>query len=668
MVPAMWLFLPLACSPSPTAPGDRPGPAPVAPSHAGTRPAQRLTRVEVDRVLRALTGRDADVASTFPPEVSAWGFDNQAAAQETTAAHVEALEAAVDDLATQLLSDEDESTRTFVLQGEGPGVSYAGDGRAEDEVYLLFDGSLSGALSLDDDGVYDLRVVVAGESDASGPPILEIEQDGVVIASVAVEGRAYTEVAVATTLSRGLHTTTLRIANPSTTTPRRVLGVDRLELSGPRRPQQGRSAVWHRLVPCAWDGAPDGACRDRVIRDFGRLAWRRPLTDDDVAFLRRLAEAVEADGGAADEALVAAIRAILLSPEFLFRLERSPAPGEEDRALDGYEVATRLAAFLWSSTPDEALLDAAEDGSLLTDAGLDAQVDRMLRDPRSVSLVEDLAGQWFDLRDVALVAPDPATFPDFDEALRASMTEELRLLSDAFFRGDADLRWLVETDESFVDERLAAHYGVEARGRGFSPTWTGRLGLTGTAAFLATHARPTRASAVSRGRWVLENLLCDAPPPPPPTVNMSTTFAPVDGSVRDQEEALRGEQPCASCHETMDAIGFALGGFDAIGAERREDELGWPIDTAVVVDGVPIADQAALAGLLAGDPRLPRCAARQTLTFALGRPLDPADDPVVDAITAEFVADRQTFDVLARAIARSAPFRRKGAAEAGGGE
>lgn len=669
----MWLYTLLACNPDPdrSSPGGPSDLLPPGPAHAGTRPAQRLNRVELERTLRALTGLELDVASAFPPDEVAWGFDNQAAALQTTVAHLEALEGVVDRLASELLADKDESDRTFVVQGEGPGVTYAGDGRThDDQSYLLFDGSLSAAISLEDDGVFELAVRVGGEADASGPPILEIEVDGEVVASEAIEGRALRDVAVSLSLDQGLHGVTLRIANPSPagSTPRRVLGVDLLALSGPRDPEVGRSAVWERLVPCALDGAPDPACRERALQDFAHLAWRRPPSPEDLAFLVGLAETVEADGGTPGEALVAGIRGILLSPDFLFRLERSPAPGEADRALDGHEVAARLAAFLWSSTPDEALLDAAAAGSLLTEEGLDAEVRRMLRDRRSVSLVEDLAGQWFDLRDVALVAPDPTTFPDFDEALRASMAEELRLLSDAFFRGDADLRWVVETDETWIDERLAAHYRVDDPGRGFVSTYTGRVGITGTAAFLATHARPTRASAVSRGRWVLENLLCDAPPPPPPAVNMAMAFTPVDGSVRDQEEAIRGEGSCAACHASMDAIGYALGGFDAIGAARVEDELGWPVDTAVTLDGEAIEDQAALAAFLANDPRLPRCAAEQTLTFALGRPLDPADDPVVDAVTAEFVAGGSTFEALATAIVRSAPFRRKGAAGTGGVE
>jgi hypothetical protein len=659
----MFLLTLLACRPD-AGPSPRGvPPEPIAPGHAGNRTLQRLNRSQFQRTLRDLTGLDRDFAAGMPPDESAFGFDNLGAALSLSVGHLEAIEAVVDELATELLSEKDEATRTWEVQGEGPGVSYSGDGTVFGGTsYLLFDGTLSATLPLEGDGEFQLVVVAAGE-EASGAPVLEIEVDGAVVATEELLDRSFRDVVVDLDLEEGLHVVTLRIANPSAAgaSPRRTVGIDRLMLTGPMRPEVGRTPVWRKLVPCAPDGDPSPACQEQVFRDFGLRAWRRPLTDDDLAWVRALADATYAAGGTADESLVAGLRGLLLAPEFLFRVEALPEAGESERALDGYEVGARLAAFLWSSTPDDELLAAAADGSLLRDDGLDAQVERMLDDPRARSLVDDLAGQWFDLRDVALVAPDAVMFPSFDEALRDSMREELALLSEAWLLGDRDLRWVVETDETWIDERLAEHYRVPfgAGDTGFVPVYTGRIGITGTAGFLTTHARPARASAVSRGKWVLENLLCDAPPPPPPTVNMMMNFEPVEGSVREQEETLRGEGSCQACHASMDAVGFSLGGFDAVGAARSTDELGWPVDTAVVLDGIALADQADLAAYVANDPRLPRCAVEQTLTFAVGRPVDDADDPVIDALTEAFVADGSTFEALAKVVVRSAPFRRR---------
>lgn len=649
----MWTLALLGCHPDPAG---RPAPDPSArPGHAGARPIQRLNRVELDHALRELTGLDRDFAAGFPPDELAWGFDNQAEALVVTTAHLDALERVTDDLAAELLVDGHESTRTTAIQGEGPGVSYAGDGQEVADGYVLVDGSVSATVTVVDDGAYELLVFVAGEGGAE----LELTLDGEAVLEGEVDSRGWTRLSTTFPLAIGPHVLTARIANPGVG---RRLGVDQFVLTGPTDPEVGRSALWRRWVTCAPQGDPDAACAERVLRDLGERAWRRPLDDADLRWLFRLEDAAFDAGAPADEALVTAIRGVLLAPEFLYRPEAPPAADAADRPLDGYELATRLAAFLWSSIPDDELLAAARAGDLDHPDGIALQVRRMRADPRAAALVEDLGGQWFDLRDVPLTSPDPTVFPAFDDALRASMEEELRRMSAAFFLGDRDLRWLVTTDESFVDARLAEHYrvGGVAPADGFVLTGTGRAGITGTAAFLTVHARPTRASAVSRGKWVLENLLCDAPPPPPPSVDQSLQLDAPSGSVREQEEAIRSSAACQACHASMDAVGFSLHGFDGTGEVRAEDELGWPIDDAVVWDGRALVGGVELAGLVADDPRLPRCAARQTLTWALGRPLDPDDDPVLDDVTARFVAGGSTFDALALAVATSAPFRRRG--------
>jgi hypothetical protein len=365
------------------------------------------------------------------------------------------------------------------------------------------------------------------------------------------------------------------------------------------------------------------------------------LSTDDVAWAVAFYDAALDAGETASWSLQYAFRAILLAPDFVYYVEIDPVGDETVRALDAFEVADRLATFLWSSLPDQELIDAAADGSLLAEGGIEAQTARMLADERSIALVDSLAAQWFDIDTLESFAPDPYLYPMFNVDTSRSMQTEMRLVADGFFRGTDDLRTLLLREESWIDFRLSQLYGVTFPGddETFVLASTGRTGLLGTAGWLAAHSRADAPSAVRRGKWVLESLLCDGPAPPP--ADVVDSFEPVEsgGSIRQQEEALRGDAYCQGCHATMDPIGFVLYGYDAVGMERDVDEFGYPIDPNVIVE--------------------------ITMTYATGRGMrvGPSDVEDVDDIATareQFEAGGLRFAELVNAIVTSEPFRYRG--------
>jgi len=339
-------------------------------------------------------------------------------------------------------------------------------------------------------------------------------------------------------------------------------------------------------------------------------------------------------------------------------------PDPTPRPLDDWELASRLSFFLWSSTPDDALLSLAEQGVLRDPSVLLAQVDRMLADPKAAALVDTLGVEWLYLAAVDESSPDADTFPTFGEPLRASMKAELALFTADVLLSDRSMLDLVTSTETFVDPALATHYGIAPpSASGFARvSLPDRPGIFGRAGWLTAVSYPTRTSPVRRGKWVLENLMCEAPPPPPPGV---VAALPADGedtgvtaSIREQFEQHRADPACAGCHIPMDGIGFGLEGFDAIGRSRAVDEYGNPIDASgSLATGASFVGPSELSRMLAADPKVPRCMTQKVFTFALGRPPRVEDLDYLEAIQAEFAANGHTFRALARAIVRSEPFR-----------
>jgi hypothetical protein len=425
-----------------------------------------------------------------------------------------------------------------------------------------------------------------------------------------------------------------------------------------------REPVQKRLILSAADLPPvDPAEQERercyqILRAFADRAYRRPVTHEELLRLLRFVESAQKSGAGADNGLRTALRAILVSPHFLFRVETSE-PGREDFAL-----ANRLSYLLWSSMPDEELFRHAARKTLRQRKVLSAQVRRMLRDPKLRALAENFASQWLQTRALRDIAPDPDRFPAFDEALRSAMLQESECFFDAIVRGDRSILEFLDADYTFVNERLANHYGFAGvHGDAFrrvSLAGTPRGGVLTQAGVLTIASNPTRTSPVKRGKWILENIL-GAPPPPPPAGAgdlRDDQRSPLSGSLRQRLEQHRANPDCASCHRRMDPLGFGLENFDAIGAWRdRAGELA--IDAAgTLPGGASFNGPVELRALLKARPEaFTRCLAEKMLTYALGRGLDQYDRRAVDDIVRKTVRRDYRVSALILAIVASEPFQ-----------
>ena len=429
-----------------------------------------------------------------------------------------------------------------------------------------------------------------------------------------------------------------------------------------------------RLFVCqpAIDPAGGEACLRTIFSTLARRAYRRPATEADVETLLAFYRDARADEGSADAGMRAAVERLLVDPEFLFRIETDPpdaAPGTPYRISD-LELASRLSFFLWSSIPDDELLDLATAGRLGEPDVLDGQIRRMLADERSHALIENFAGQWLQLRKLRNAVPDSATYTAFDENLREAMWRETELFLAHELREDRPVVNALRADYTFVNERLARHYGIPdvygVHFRRVDYPDRRRGGLLGHASLLTITSYANRTSPVVRGVWLLENFLGTPPAPPPPDV---PSLPDADGgdvplSVRARLEQHRSNAVCASCHNKIDPLGFALEEFDAIGRWRETSGAGTPFDTGVPIDAsgtlVDGTEVHGLAGLrdviLSREDQFLETVTEKLLTYALGRTLEPHDMPVVRRISRRTAADELTWSGLVAAVAKSTPF------------
>ena len=435
---------------------------------------------------------------------------------------------------------------------------------------------------------------------------------------------------------------------------------------------RGQAASRERIFVCRpssakpSDGKVEEDCARRILSNLGRRAFRRPVVDADItpllAFYREGRQAGDFDDG-----IEKALEALLVSADFLFRVEIDPAgckTGTGCRISD-FELASRLSFFLWSSIPDDELLGLAEQGKLKDPEVLRQQTRRMLDDPRSQALVRNFAGQWLYLRNLSTWKPDAGIFPQFDESLRNSMRQQTELFFASVLHENRSVLELLDADYTYVNQRLAEHYGMAniygPQFRRVTLADPNRRGLLGQGSILTVTSYPNRTSVVQRGRWVLENLL-GTPPPPPPADVPELKPEGKDGKplpLRLAMEQHRANAVCASCHARMDPIGFALENYDAIGRWRSEDG-GSPIDVSgKLPDGAQFVGPGQLAKLLATNYRddFVSTVTEKLLTYALGRGLEYYDQPAVRSITREAAREHYSMTSLVIAIVNSMPFQ-----------
>jgi hypothetical protein len=663
---------------------------------------RRLNRAEYNHTVRDLLGVDFRPADDFPADVPAHGFDNVGGTLTVLPALVEKYLVAAEKVArTALFGVEPLKPERVAHQPFFTADAFSKNKSVKfdyDETGMSLPHALHVVQRFPAAGEYRFRAILRGvRPQGSDPVVLGFWIDGklvhkakVPVPTKIIEGRAPGEMnglwaEFRTTVPAGEHwlsVTLLRMyeglppaykgPKPADTTAGITRATDAcfpmyLDVVGPYQQKQGPSAAsLAKIFPGgSLKGPRDAALARRILADLARRAFRRPVTDKEVDELVKLVKLVQADGDSFEEGLCLAIQRILISPHFLFRVEKGPPPGKgkDDYGISQHELATRLSYFLWSSMPDDELLRCADEGKLRRPEVLEAQVRRLLKDARAAALVENFGGQWLQTRALESHTPDRVKFPEFTDYTRMSMKKETDLLFAHILRADRPVLDFLDAPYTFLNQRLAEFYGISGvKGHEFRKvdlTGTHRGGILGQASVLTVSSYANRTSPVLRGKWILENLLNAPPPPPPPDVPvLDERPLGKSVSVRAQLEQHRANPNCAACHARMDPLGFALENFDAIGRWRDKEGDAAIDSSGTLPDGRSFKGYKDLRNILKADPAaFTGCLAEKMLTYALGRGLGRGDRKAVKAIAERVARDDSRFSRLVLEIARSDPFQ-----------
>jgi mono/diheme cytochrome c family protein len=689
--------------------------------------AHRMNRAEYANAVRDLLAVDVDVSSLLPPDDSSGGFDNNADVLGVSPVLLESYLDAAERISALAIGDPH-------TPPTGELFRVRQDASQDRHIEGLPLGTVGGilihrTLPLDGDYQFQVRLFRTNLGTMRGleyPHQLEIAVDGVrvhlasfggdkEIASSsenptttgdAVDGRFTARVPlkagpheISVAFLEKTHALNTRRLQPYVRSSADTIDfsgqphIDEVLLSGPFNPTGvGDTPSRKKIFVCRPKApADDAGCAKRILSALARRAYRGDVTPDDLKVLQEFYARGREEGspspkggdggtrGSFDAGIDLALRRILSSPKFVFRVERDPASVASGAAyrLSDLEIASRLSFFLWSTIPDDQLLALAEKGTLSTPAVLEQQVRRLLADPRSQALVDNFLGQWLQLRNLKNKQPNSHEFPDFDDNLRQSLQTEIELFFNSIVREDRSVVDLMTADYTFLNERLAKHYGIgNVYGTHFRRVTLAdeaRRGLLGKGALLTVTSHPNRTSPVQRGKWILENVLGSPPPPPPDVVPPfpEDTEARKPASVRERMEQHRRNPACASCHRMIDPAGLALENFDATGGWRTRDggTRGAPVDASgQLVDGTPINGVVELRQALVREPdTFVRTTTEKLLTYALGRGLMAADMPAVRTIVRDAQRDNDRFSSIVLGIVKSVPFQMRVKAPAGEG-
>lgn len=636
---------------------------------------RRLNRAEYDNTIRDLMGIDFHAAADFPADDVGYGFDNIGDVLSMSPILLEKYLAAAETIVDKAIPPPGPDPLVRAVEADSFEVN--GGGKVDRGVILSSNGAVAANFDLPTMGRYFARARAYGHQAGDEPARMTARVDGVekqTFDVTAVEGAAR-NYEFEFTAPAGHHRVSFEFINdyyrPEAPDPKqrdRNLIIEHMEVVGPRSTAVEMAETARRILfVTPEDGKHDGAARE-ILGRFASKAFRRPAAAEEIERLVDLTTSVEADGGSFEDAIRLAVQAVLVSPHFLFRVEIDPEPNnpKASRDLTQFELASRLSYFLWSSMPDDELTRLAAEGRLSEPDRLEAQVRRMLTDPKSRAIVDNFATQWLQTRNLAIRTPDPSLFPTFDDDLRAAMRIESERFFEGVLREDRPLLDFLDSDYTYLNERLARHYGIEGvTGPEFRKvTLAGdrRGGVLTQASVLLITSNPTRTSPVKRGKWILEQILGTPPPPPPPGVEelKDDQAAMKGGSLRQRMEAHRANPNCATCHARMDPLGFGLENYDAIGAWRDLDGA-FPIDASGVLPGGKTfsGPKPLKAILLARKADFTRSFAEKMLTYALGRGVERHDRLAVDSIADAAAADGYKMSRLIVEIVKSDPFRKR---------
>lgn len=628
--------------------------------------ARRLNRMEYNNTIRDLFGIEFKPADDFPADDSGYGFDNIGDVLSVSPVLMEKYLNAAEQVSRKVIHTEPLPKPAKIAFG-------AGRMKGRRANYLEITHSFPAA------GAYEFQASVTGPK--AGGPEWKTNLGFTIDDSAPVE----LETTMGTDRPRNA---TYRVVIPSPgvhkvrvsfdaalipnaadevndkTINQFAMLMDRLEIRGPYEPFRVIPESQKRLIPCA---VTEPGCDAKVLSSLARRAWRRPVTAGELEALVNITAQARIAGDTFEQSMQAGIQAILVSPHFLFRIERGTRQRDADglEGLTDLELASRLSYFLWSSTPDEPLLAMAEKNLLRRPGALEAQIKRMLTDPKADALADGFAGQWLEYRNLDLVRPDPERFPAWTPQLKTAMQEETRRFFLDLARGNASILNLIDARYTFLNETLAKHYGIAGvSGPEFRKVMLPdgrRGGILSMASVLTVSSYATRTSPVLRGKWVLENVLNAPPPPPPPDVQLldeKTIGSKM--SMREQFKLHRTNATCASCHARMDVLGFGLENYDAIGAWRDRDGAFELDSSGTLPSGETFSGPEQLKKILAANPKpFAECFAEKLLTFALGRGVERTDRRAIAAIVQSAASQQFKLQAFIVEIAKSAPFQKR---------
>ena len=672
----------------------------------GRAPLHRLNRTEYANAIRDLLGLKVDVSALLPADDESNGFDNIAEVLRVSPSLLEAYLAASREVSSLAVGDPKIGPISQTIQvppdlaqsehieglplGTRGGIlihhNFPLDADYEFNVVLLRNivGYLTGMefphqLEVSIDGRRVFLAPVGGQED------LKLVDTNLALAGDTLDARLKTKVHV----NAGPHDVAVSFLRRDSAESDEPLEpftrdldlqnmngiplIDHVQITGPwNATGPGNTPSRRRIFVCTPAGSEDEVpCAKKILAVLARRAYRRPVTDSDMETLLSFYQAGKNQGNF-ESGIENALRLILASPKFLFRSETDPArvaAGSVYHVSD-LDLASRLSFFLWSSIPDDELLNVAVQGKLKDPAVLDREVRRMLADPKAEALVNNFAEQWLFLRNVQSVLPDEATFPNFDDNLRQSFKRETELFFESVMREDRGVMDLITANYTFVNERLAKHYDIPnvygSQFRRVTITNDARRGLLGQGSILSVTSYPTRTSPVLRGKWIMENVMGTPPPAPPPNVPALKDQAQGGKvlSVRQLMEEHRKNAPCSTCHAVLDPLGFALESFNGVGEYRTKDASG-PIDSSgQLADGTKINGIVELRQALLKHPEyFVGTLTEKLLTYALGRPLEYYDMPVVRGIVEGAAGSDYRFSSLIAGIVKSEPFEMRRAVE-----
>ncbi len=677
------------------------------PPDPGRVTFRRLNRAEYNNTVRDLLGLDAKPAADFPPDDVGDGFDNIADVLSLSPLLMEKYLLAADAVLENIVADDQvkfehaASELPAIIDGKNdagkPLKADIADKEAQREARcrtLAVPGEVFTQFSVLKEGKFTIKIRAGAEQAGNEPARLAVKIDGQVVGELKVTAKSKSpaQLTCSAPLSPGAKRLSIIFLNPFTeppaeapktdpkapkpvagkpkepTAPRtRSVTIEEIEVTGP--PGE-RVTDLHKRLFVALPGK-DLSARDaaaKIAEHIANRAFRRPANKEQLDLLMKVFALADSQGETFSESVKLMVKAALISPEFYFRIEEDrKADADGVYRLDAWEIASRLSYFLWSSMPDDELFAVAKDGSLLDPKVQESQVRRMIADPKARALVDNFGGQWLRLRTIFEVTPDEKKYPEMTTDLRQAMYDEGALVFDAILREGRSVVDFIDTDFTFLNERLAKHYGISGvtgpAMRKVTLTDRNRGGVITMGSVLTVTSNPTRTSPVKRGKWVLEEILGTPPPPPPPMVEAldkegDTSTAGM--TLRQRMERHRQDPACATCHVVMDAIGFGLENFDAIGRWRNKDaDTGALVDTSGELPGnQKFSSPSQLKQLfLTKRDDFTRTLAEKMLVYALGRKTGFHDQDAIDSIAAATAKDGYRLDRLVVTIAQSYPFQ-----------